>query len=269
VGEGRWEPIGGTRPWPGRHEVHVFSAWLDLPDERREALAERLSAEERARAARFVFVRDRHHFLAARGLLRVILASYLDRAPEELSFHYGAYGKPALAAAGPGADLRFNVSHSHGLALFAIADGREVGVDVERIEAKADLQRLAEGFFAAREVEALRSLCPSEQPRAFFACWTRKEAFIKATGEGLSRPLDGFDVSVAPDDDAPALCIGSGSEETGRWSLRDLRPASGFAAALAVSGPVECVSCREWATDPGDAEMPRLHRDRKQAWEVR
>ena len=195
-----------------------------------------LTADERQRAERYIFQKDRTHFVVARGLLRVLLGCYLRQEPLHLRFIYGPHGKPALATDTGGVALRFNVSHSHGLALYAITRGREVGVDVERIRPKVAQEKIAERFFSPREVTVLRALPTPLQATAFFACWTRKEAYIKATGDGLSLPLDQFDVSLAPGEPAVLLRTAWDPQEVACWALQDLAPAPGYRAAVAVAG---------------------------------
>jgi 4'-phosphopantetheinyl transferase len=214
-----------------------------------------LSEDERARSARFHFERDRVRFVVARGALRNILGHYLNVPPGSLRFGYGAHGKPSLLpefvmgssglAAGK---LEFNVSHSHTLALVAVAQGRALGVDIERLRADASERQLAERFFSAQEVSALCALPDAQQPRAFFDCWTRKEAYIKARGEGLSFPLAEFDVSLQPGMPATLLCVRGDALEAGRWSLRTLDVGPGYAAALAVEG--SDWRLRDWQWEP-------------------
>ena len=212
-------------------EVHVWSADLDrLPE---AELGEALSADERERARRFRFDRDRRRFTTARGLLRRLLGRYLGRDPAGLRFAYGPRGKPSL---GEGHGLRFNVSHSGGLALLAFAWDRELGVDVEEEREVREAADIARRYFSPREEEELRRLREDQRQAAFFRCWTRKEAFIKATGDGLSRPLDAFDVTLRPGEPARLLRVAGEPEAESRFWLEDLRPAPGFAGALAVEG---------------------------------
>jgi len=194
-----------------------------------------LSADERARADRFRFARDRDRFLNCRIALREILARLEGIPAAEIRFEYGPKGKPALA--GAKSPLEFSVSHREDVAVIAMTQGRRVGVDVERVGPVKDSETLARRFFSASEQESLRSVRPEDRDEAFFACWTRKEAFVKALGEGLSLPLDSFSVSLAPDA-APALLAWTGREdERSAWSLRSWRPAPGYLAAVAVEGP--------------------------------
>ena len=216
--------------------VHVWQARLDQFAGRQGQLLGLLSADEQERAERFHFANDRSHFIAARGLLRTLLGRYLDSPPQQLSFSYSPYGKPALTGEDDGRALRFNVSHSHGVALYAVAREREVGVDVEYVRHDMVGESIAERFFSAREVATLRSLPAEVQPEAFFNCWTRKEAFIKAIGEGLSFPLDQFEVSLDPGEPAALINIRDDPQEASRWSLQSLPVDEGYVAALAVEG---------------------------------
>lgn len=239
---------GGNASWqqaPSRfallpHEVHVWRARLpDLPD-----YTPLLSADEALRAARFYFEKDRAHFTAARGLLRTLLGSYLRSAPGDLQFAYGERGKPALARAC--GDLSFNVSHSHELALFAFTRGRAVGVDVECVAAASAGPEIAERFFSADEVASLHGVPPALQRYAFFAGWTRKEAYIKATGAGLFAALDRFTVSLAPGDSAALLDVQDDPAAVSHWTLRELHPGEGYAAAIAAEGLSWQLCCFDW-----------------------
>jgi 4'-phosphopantetheinyl transferase len=208
------------------------------------ACFEVLSPDERQRAARYHFQRDREHFCVARGALRSILGDYLNRPPARISFSYGPYGKPALDGVAGGARLRFNVAHSHGLALYAVTLDRETGVDVELVRDDFPTFDIAERFFSEAEVAAWRALPPDERAGAFFDCWTRKEAYIKARGEGLSLPLHEFTVSLG--ESPRLLSAGDDPREASRWSLIELHPATGYRAALAVEGDAPAVRCWQW-----------------------
>lgn len=229
----------------GEGEVHVWRASLKGDAPAVEAFRKILDADERGRADRFHFERDRVRFVIARGVLRSILARYLRRAPGEIRFTYSAYGKPALAVAEGG--LSFNVSHSNEVALYAFARGREVGVDVEFVREDCAGMEIAGRFFSAREVDALRRLPAALHTHAFFNCWTRKEAYIKARGEGLSHPLDKFAVSLAPGEPAALLSTERDPSEVSRWSLHELRPGPGYVAALALQGKPSRISLWRWA----------------------
>jgi 4'-phosphopantetheinyl transferase len=165
-------------------------------------------------------------------LLRGLLARYLGVGPEELEFQYGEFEKPALRS-GPW----FNLSHSGPVALYAFSSAGEIGIDVELDDADFARERIAERFFSPAEVRLLRSLPAEDQPRAFLTCWTRKEAFIKARGDGLSLALDSFDVTLAPDAPAALLRTAWCSEEPGQWQLEDLSDhRAGYIAAVALRG---------------------------------
>lgn len=230
----------------GLDEVHVWRASLNLEASRLHALLPTLADDERARAARFHFPRDRDHFIAGRGILRAILARYLKTPPADLRFRYGALGKPSLAEECGGARHRFNVSHSYGLALYAVALDRELGVDLELVQPR-QAERIAERFFSPREVAVLRALPAEQQETAFFACWTRKEAYIKAKGDGLYLGLDQFDVSLSPNEPAALLRTAGDPTEAARWSLAALDVAPGYAAALCVEGHDWRLAC--WQRD--------------------
>jgi|SRR5215472_6371383 len=232
------------------NEVHVWRATLDRTPLQIRGLFRILSADERAKAERFYVERDRRHFVVARGVLRTILSRYLNQAPEALSFCYGPHGKPALAGESDGAGIRFNLSHSRELALYAITRGREVGIDVEGVRADLVVAEIAAQFFSPRELAMLQTLPADEQRQAFFRCWTRKEAYIKARGDGLSMRLDGFDVSLAPGQPAAILGAHRGPSEASRWLLRDLAPIPGSAAALAVEGHGCRLRCWLWPDEP-------------------
>lgn len=193
-----------------------------------------LSAEERERAARFRFEADADRFAAGRGALRVVLGRWLGLAPQAVRFASLSNGKPVLAGH---AEPQFNVSHSGEWALIAVARGRRVGVDVERVRDDADSGQIARRYFSANEADTFDRLPPEAQPEAFFRCWTRKEAYIKARGDGLSFPLDRFDVAFAPGEPPALLANRVEPAEVGRWSLFDLSAATpGYTAALAAEG---------------------------------
>lgn len=230
----------------GSNEVHVWRAWLDVAATQVESLRQSLAGDELARAERFYFRRDRKYFIVARALLRIILGHYLDIEPSQLRFYYSQHGKPVLAS-DLGADaLNFNLSHSDGLALYAVTRGREIGVDIERVQDDLAHEDIAQRFFSPREVSMLRALPTTIQKEAFFKCWTRKEAYIKARGEGILATLSKFSVSVVPDKPAALLSVNGDPQEASFWSLQDLAPGPGFAAALAVEGHNWRIKCYQW-----------------------
>src|SRR5882762_104089 len=231
----KWDGLAGERAVPNIPSG-VARVWQWLLDVSALQVADSkkvLSPDEMERAERYRFDQHRNEFILTRAVLRIMLASYTAQSPESLSFDYSAQGKPALKNGPP--DLRFNVSHTEGLALLALVKEREIGVDAEKIRPQPDAQKLAKRFFSAREQLFLRKLSGDELQRAFFRCWTRKEAYIKAKGEGLSIPLHAFDVSH--EEDQPAALVGTRPDptEAGRWTLYDLSVGQGYAAALTVA----------------------------------
>jgi 4'-phosphopantetheinyl transferase len=227
-------------------DVHVWRTVLLQPPEYLAQFERVLSMDERAKADRYRFAHNRQDYVVARGVLRHILAAYMDRAPESLQFYYSPYGKPAIHAEIGGQKLNFNVAHSGGYALYAVARGREIGIDVERIRPEAAQDGVAERFFSPKEVSVLRGLPAHAQPLAFFNCWTRKEAFIKARGEGLSIPLNQFDVTLAPGEPARLLHSRVDPTDTSRWSLQAIPLEHGYVAALAAEGSDWQISCWSW-----------------------
>lgn len=209
-----------------------------------------LAEDERRRADEFCFEKDRERFVLTRGVLRILLGRYLNLEPRQLNFCYGLHGKPALAERFDGDALRFNVSHSHGLALMALTHNREVGIDVEYVRSDLELDEIASRYFSPQEAATLRSLSIDVRTEAFFAGWTRKEAYIKAKGEGLSLALDKFSVSLAPGEPAVLLSVGENqSPEVACWNLQSLSPGPGYAAAVATEGHVRRLVFRHWPQD--------------------
>jgi 4'-phosphopantetheinyl transferase len=241
---GNWRDIPAKRRRARPGQVDVWAVWLDEAPERLEALCASLSSDEQERAGRFHFEHDRRRFVRARGVLRQLLAEYLDVPPRDVTFSYGPSGKPALSGPSGGA-LTFNVSHSRELALMAIGGGMEIGVDVEAVRPMVEAAEIASRFFSARESAQLQALPEDVRNDAFFACWTRKEAYLKALGSGLAKPLGGFDVTFTPGE-AAAVVVHGDPSETARWSLRALLPAPGYVGALATEG-CAVTRCWQWA----------------------
>jgi 4'-phosphopantetheinyl transferase len=198
--------------------IHVWQASLDQEPDVVRTLDALLSEDERDRRNRFRFERDRTRYVVGRGLLRTLLGRYVAVDPALLRFLYSRNRKPRLLAGGP----YFNVAHSGGTALYAFSPSFEVGIDIELVRLEYADERTAERFFSPLEVKTLRALPEGARTRAFFACWTRKEAFLKARGDGLSLALDSFDVTLAPDEPAALLRTGWSSDEHSRWKLVDL-----------------------------------------------
>jgi 4'-phosphopantetheinyl transferase len=219
---------------------------LDQNPDRIADLNEILSPDERHRAARFHFAKDRNQFIEARAALRLLLSRYLELSPRELTFSFGSHGKPALAQELSNNGLRFNLSRRHGLALIAFTCDREIGVDVELIRADLSLFEVAEVSFSENELATWRTLPTSLQVQGFYNCWTRKEAYIKARGEGLSFPLKQFDVSLAPGEPARLIEVRGDASEAARWALHELPVSDEYVAALAVEGAGVEVICTDW-----------------------
>jgi 4'-phosphopantetheinyl transferase len=229
------------------NDVHVWRAELNHSRRIAQTLFRILAPDERSRAEKFYFQKDRDRFIIARAFLRVILSRYLHLRPDQLRFCNGPYGKPALIGIEGDKAVRFNVSHSHDLALYAVARGREVGVDVEYMREDFASEPIAERFFSRCEVEALRELPANRRTEGFFNCWTRKEAYIKGIGMGLSLPLGQFDVSLVPGEAAALLSVRENIPVASDWSLRELSPGPNYAAAIAIEGHNWRLSC--WRFD--------------------
>ena len=233
-------------------EVHVWRAALDRSEQVRARLAAKLSVEERARAKRIAVVDGRERWIVGRGILRVILGRYLDIPPEQVAIRADPSGKPRLAEAAQASALSFNLSHSGSLALFAVASGARLGIDVQEAR-ELDAEQIARRWFSPAEREALEALPEAERRDAFFSCWSRKEAFAKAVGQGLLLSLSSFTVSVGCDE-APKL-ITSPPGHTSQWTLWDLAPGAGYAGALAVEGSSERLQC--WDLTEREANLLR------------
>ena len=225
------------RPATGDESVSVFTSGLSVPEDDVVAAWALLSPEERDRADRFAFRSDRNRFVVSRAGLRHLLGERLGMTPESVQFSYGKFGKPALANQPGDSDLRFNVSHSGDLVVYALADGREIGVDVEAIAAMEDRDDVATHCFSKAEQDAYLALAESERTQGFFNCWTRKEALVKAIGDGMNFPLDAFDVTLAPGEPAKILSLGSTPGYECGWEIYAFSPEPGFAAAVVIEQP--------------------------------
>lgn len=214
--------------------VHVWVLPLDRPALDPERFRPVLSAEERLRAEKFLRADDRRRYVTTRGVLRHLLGSYLAALPTDLRFCKNEFGKPQLAD--PPAPLRFNVSHSGDIGIIGFALGREIGVDVEHRRPGLAREPIAERFFSPAEVRQLRSLTADQQEAAFFACWTRKEAYVKAIGRGMGLALDQFEVTLGPDDPVRLVADGIHPAQSGRWQLFSVETAPEYTAAVAVEG---------------------------------
>jgi 4'-phosphopantetheinyl transferase len=228
------------------HEVHVWRAQLELPSSQMQQLRAILTDDELDRANRFSIEIDRQRFIAARGTLRSILSRYTTIPPGQLRFYYNQYGKPFLAPGFGSCLLSFNLSHSGSMALYTMTRNMEIGVDVECVRSEVEYEEIAKRFFSVNEASLLLKIPLDEKLEAFYNCWTRKEAYIKAHGKGLSLALDSFEVSFSPWEPARLLSAKDEPQERSHWTLLDLKPGLGYVGALAVKG----IGCRfrysEW-----------------------
>jgi len=241
--EGAW-----LRPWPklelAAGELHVWRAALEADDAGFARVERLLSSEERRRAWRFRAEGDRRGWILAHGILRCVLGRYLGAAPASLRLAAAPLGKPFLNIPA-GGWLRFNLSHSGGMAIVGLCRGREVGVDLEAVRALADEEAFARRILSERERSELSLLAEEERRRALFAGWTRKEAYLKATGEGLAVDLDRIEVCLAPGE--ARICSVRGDENVAAsWSLFALSPAEGYAGAVVVKGKVARLRLWDW-----------------------
>jgi 4'-phosphopantetheinyl transferase len=235
---------GPLAPTINPHESHIWK--VDLRCEITTEMNASLSRDEHDRAARFHFEKDRQRFRIAHASLRIILGRYLGLPPDSLAFGQTEYGKPFLT--NPEAEgFLFNLSHSKDLALLAVTREREVGIDVEFMRSDFATSDVAEHFFSVAEVYTFTGLDADCRTQGFFNCWTRKEAYIKARGEGLSLALDSFDVSLTPGLPAALLRIRLDESDASRWSLHELFPAPDYAAALAIEKGPSSLGLRHFA----------------------
>jgi 4'-phosphopantetheinyl transferase len=236
----------GLRHRLGRGEVHVWVETTDglLPSS--DSLIDELSSGELGESRRFRFEVHRRRFLATRLFRRRVLADYLGIRPKELAFTYGAKGKPALASE-LASDVSFNDAEADGLAVIAVAWGRSVGVDVERLRSVPEAESIVSGFGSPLEKDTFASIGPEEREDAFLRWWTGKEAFVKAVGEGLSLPLASFSILVSAGGGLRLVGAGDG------WSLHTLEPAPGYVGALVARGSRPRLSVREWGASPSEA----------------
>jgi 4'-phosphopantetheinyl transferase len=216
------------------NEVHVWRELLDLTSLQSKRLLGILSADELLRAGRFRFERDQKRFIAARGILRMILGRYLGESPHKIHFEYTSKGKPVLAN-NPGYDtLHFNLSHSDALALYAVTRGRNIGIDIERVRDDVAVEQIAQKFFSQDEISSLERIHKHKRNELFFKYWTRKEAYLKAMGEGISFPMEQIDVSLISERVLSPVIFPGDKTGSPRWFVQDLFPGRGYAAAIAV-----------------------------------
>jgi 4'-phosphopantetheinyl transferase len=239
----KWEVPQATLTL-GEGEIHVWRASIEIEPHVRAELEGTLSPDETLRAHRFHFSRDRNAFITARGILRRLLGMYLNRPARQVGFRYGRFGKPELCFQRSDQPIRFNLSHSHGLAVLAFSQGREIGIDLEFCRSDVATEKIVAHYFSAREIEEWRALPSESRAQGFFNCWTRKEAYIKALGEGLQVSLDSFDVTLTPG--GPAM-FRRGVES--QWHLCAFAAEKDYPAALAYSGSLCEVRFLSWDTD--------------------
>lgn len=220
----------------GLGEVHIWRIWLDVAQDEVESLQVSVSKNEMERSKKFHFRKDRERYIVAHSSLRHILSRYLDLPPDQIHFTYNEQGKPELDPAYDYNAMRFNLSHSDSVGLVAISRGSRLGVDVERIRLQAHIEEIAHRFFSPGEVRQLMSQPESQREEAFFRCWTRKEAYLKALGVGMLLPLDHFEVALEPGVPPKIIHIGGDEGEAERWNLYHIDPMEGYIGALVVEG---------------------------------
>jgi len=226
-------------------EVHIWYSSLEHSTRGIAHLSRLLSQEERVRAAQFHFEQGRKHFTVGRGKLRTLLGRYLAIPPEQVQFAYEAHGKPYLRE--PQHKIHFNVSHSHGVALYAFVLDHAIGVDLERIQTLPNMVSIVDRFFSVQEQKSFHALPADQQTAAFFGAWTRKEAYLKACGDGLSTPLSQFEVTFAPGDATKIITIAGSTHGINEWSLQDITLSSEYKAAFVVKGKEQWV-VRHWVS---------------------
>jgi 4'-phosphopantetheinyl transferase len=248
-------PLPPANPQLAGNEIHVWATSLAVEPAVLEKLAHTLAPDEQERAQRFKFDLHRNRYLAGRGALRAILAQYLATNPAQLRFDYLANGKPVLAGEFASAGIHFNLAHTGDLALVAVTRMSLVGVDVEWVRPVKDVDHLVARFFSRREDELFQKVPVEEKPAAFFNLWTRKEALLKATGEGITRSLSLVEVSFLPGEPARLLAISGDAKAAQQWEMREFAPTQGFVGAVAIqpgtsniqSGNSELVvKCWKW-----------------------
>ncbi|MEM9363758.1 MAG: 4'-phosphopantetheinyl transferase superfamily protein [Bacteroidota bacterium] len=234
------------------NEIHLWQIPLDAQIDEVETYFNILSSDERERAQKFHFKKDRNCFVITRGVLRILSAKYVSKKPMEISFGLEEYGKPKLEHR---TSLNFNVSHSGNMALIGFVHNHAVGLDVEYIKRDIDVLDIAQNFFSKNEIEALNAIELNKQYEAFYRCWTRKEAFIKAEGSGLSFPLDRFSVSMEKDDEASLYWVDWNSYEKEKWDIFSFKPNEDYIAAVTVKAKGYSLRKFEWDKDGVGTEL--------------
>jgi 4'-phosphopantetheinyl transferase len=228
-------------------DVHLWRIPFEQTDDVCDRLTTFLSIKEKARADRFVQAIHRRNFRVGRGALRAILADYLSAEATEIEFDQGPQGKPALAGRWGDSGLQFNLTHSGGLAVLGVCRDRAIGVDIEAIEPRQELERLVTRFFAPHEVEEFLGLPEELRVAGFFRTWTRKEAYIKAIGTGLYTPLESFDVGVHPESRPGLLRVAHRPDDVELWQMADFDPGGDYMGSIVVERFVGDVQILEFA----------------------
>ncbi len=229
--------------------VHVWFCDLEIAEPQIASYAKLLSADELARAQRFHFNHDKRRFIVARAVLRALLSHYCQLSAKALDFNYAVHGKPSLQVQHNPNDLTFNIAHSHELSVYAFAQHHAIGIDVEYLLRKVDCLALAKRFFAAQEYQQLVALPADQQQRGFFNGWTRKEAFIKALGDGLFFSLDRFVVDLSSDQPAKIISIEGDKQKAQTWSLSAFTPQANYVGALASNMEIATIKYQRWNHD--------------------
>lgn len=228
--------IPTTHPKLASQQVHIWRTSLDVVDSTHNAFRRILSSDELERAQRFVFERDRQRYIVARSVLRSLLAAYVQVHPSDLVFGYEQHGKPFLARPHGATPISFNLSHSDEWAVYGFTQQGRIGIDIECHRSLKDMHRLAASVFSEQELAALHTLPAHQQQAAFYAGWTRKEAFIKACGEGLAFSLKRFDVSLTPGEPACLLRVDADPAAALHWHMSSFTPAHNISGAVVVEG---------------------------------
>jgi len=233
-------------PIPETGDVHVWLARSSTPDVSLPALDQVLDSAEKTAAARFIFDRHRVSYIFAHGVLRQVLGSYLECPPEQVRFGQNAFGKPHISSAGAGADIRFNMSHSGDAVLIGVTSGRHIGVDIELMRQVRDLAAIAKSNFTEAERAFIYSYPPDLQQKAFFTCWARKEAFIKAVGKGLSIAVNTFDSSIPSGQPGTRIVAPKEAPDVESWWIADLTVPTEYAGAIAIEEGFKRLTYHTW-----------------------
>lgn len=227
----------------GEKEIHVWRINFNAQLKAQRFFHDLLNPDEKDRVSKFRFAKDKRKFNISRGVLRILVGEYLEMDPQKVTFRYEKYGKPQLQHE---TRMKFNVSHSGDMAIIGFVKDYDIGVDIEHVKNDFNVLDLAENFFSRHEIEMLRTIPPKEQPLAFYRCWTRKEAFIKAEGSGLSFPLHEFTVSMTKDNEAKLEHTDWNPDAKHQWSMFSFKPAQNYIAALAINDSATSFKVFDW-----------------------